>query len=78
MTLTERVQAPTPKFFKKVRNGGIILATIGATLLAAPAALPPLLLKIAGYLTVAGGVAGAVSQATTNNDPAPTDASDGH
>ena len=68
MTVLERVQAPTPKFFKKVRNGGILVATIGAALLAAPAGLPPLVLKLAGYLAVAGSVATTVSQVTTNGD----------
>ena len=65
MTILQRVQAPTPKFFKTVRNGGLMLATLGAALLAAPIALPAAVLNIAGYLTVAGGVASAVSQATT-------------
>lgn len=65
MTILQRVQAPTPKFFKTVRNGGLILATLGAAILASPIALPAALLKIAGYLTVAGGVASAVSQATS-------------
>ena len=69
MTLIERVQAPTPKFFKKVRTGGLIMATVGASLLAGPAGLPPLLLKLAGYMSVAGTVATAISQTTTIGDP---------
>ena len=68
MTILQRVQAPTPKFFKAIRNGGLFLATLGASLLAAPIALPAFLIKIAGYLTVAGAVATAVSQATTTED----------
>ena len=73
MTILQRVQQPTPTFFKKVRNGGLVLATIGASLLAAPIALPPLLLKIASYLVVSGAVAGAVSQATTTSTNAVTE-----
>ena len=65
MTILQRVQSPTPKFFKTLRNSGLILATLGASLLAAPVALPAILLKIAGYLVVAGSVTGAVSQVTT-------------
>ena len=65
MTILQRVQSPTPKFFKTLRNSGLILATLGASLLAAPVALPVILLKIAGYLVVAGSVTGAVSQVTT-------------
>lgn len=70
MTILQRVQSPTPKFFKTLRNGGLILASLGAAIFAAPVALPAVLLKIAGYLVVAGSVTGAVSQVTTG-DPAP-------
>ena len=75
MNLLQRVQAPTPRFFKTIRNGGLLLAGIGASLLAAPVALPAFLLKIAGYLTVAGGVASTVSQTTTTN-PEPVNPED--
>jgi len=56
------MQEPTPKFFQKMRNIGLALGAIGAAILASPVALPALLIKIAGYLVVAGTVAGAVSQ----------------
>ena len=62
MNIVQRVKSPTPKFFKKVRNIGLVLATVASTIVAAPIALPAVLLKIAGYLAVAGGIAGAVSQ----------------
>jgi len=68
MNLIERAQAPTPKFFKKVRNIGLILAAISGTLLASPVALPLVAVKIAGYLAVAGSVASAVSQVTTEEE----------
>ena len=58
----ERIKAPTPKFFKKLRTIGLGLAAIAATVLAAPVALPAVVIQIAGYLAVAGGVLGAVSQ----------------
>lgn len=64
-TMTEivkRVKSPTPKFFKKLRNIGLVLATVATTVVAAPVALPAVVIKIAGYLAVAGGIAGAVSQ----------------
>ena len=70
MTLIQRVKSPTPGFFRKIRNTGLLLASIGASVLAVPIALPATVLTIAGYLTVAGGVASAISQATTANDPA--------
>jgi hypothetical protein len=65
MTLQQRYAAPTPKFFKVVSKWGLLLAATGGTLLASPIALPVILVKIAGYLTIAGSVATAVSQAAT-------------
>jgi hypothetical protein len=68
MTIKQRLSEPTPKFFKKVRNIGLALAAISATLLASPVALPLVVIKIAGYLAVAGSVAGAVSQTATGGE----------
>jgi hypothetical protein len=65
MTIKQRLKEPTPKFFKKVRNVGLVLAAISAAIIAAPIALPAIVVDIAGYLAVAGGVATAVSQVTT-------------
>lgn len=67
-TVIERVQSPTPKFFKKLRNIGLVLATIATTVVAAPVALPAVVIKIAGYLAVAGGIAGAVSQTAVESE----------
>ena len=66
MTIRQRFQAPTPQFFTTVSKWGLVLAAAGATLLASPVVLPAVVLQIAGYLTVAGAVATAVSQATTS------------
>jgi len=68
MKLAERVKSPTPKFFKKVRNISLSLAAISATILAAPIALPAVLIKVAGYLAVAGSVAGTVSQTAVKGE----------
>lgn len=65
MNILDRIIAPTPKFFKKVRTLGLVLAAVSASLLAAPVALPAVVVQIAGYLAVAGGVATAVSQVAT-------------
>jgi hypothetical protein len=67
MNLKERIESPTPVFFKKVRNIGLLLAAISATLLTTPVALPVVIVKIAGYLAVAGSVASAVSQTATES-----------
>lgn len=68
MKLSERVQSPTPKFFKKVRNIGLILAAISGTIVAAPIALPAVVIQIAGYLGVASAVASAVSQTAVEGE----------
>ncbi|WP_269222474.1 hypothetical protein [Flavobacterium sp. IMCC34518] len=68
MNIVKRVKAPTPKFFKVLRNIGLALAAVGGTVLAAPIALPVVVSSIGGYLAVAGGVLSAVSQITTIND----------
>src|SRR6187397_17973 len=64
MTIIERAAAPTPKFFKKLRNIGLILAAISTTIVTAPIALPAAVITIAGYLAVGSAVLGAVSQVT--------------
>ena len=68
MTLKARSESPTPTFFRKVRKWGLIMAGIGGALMAAPIALPTMIISIAGYLTVAGAVTVAVSQAATVTD----------
>ncbi|WP_264564743.1 hypothetical protein [Flavobacterium sp. N3904] len=65
MNIVKRVIAPTPKFFKVLRNIGLALAAVGGTIVAAPIALPIVVSSIGGYLAVAGGVLSAVSQITT-------------
>lgn len=62
----ERAMAPTPKFFKTLRIVGLILATVAGTILTAPIGLPVVVVNIAGYLAVAGGVLSAVSQVTVD------------
>ncbi len=65
--IIKRASAPTPKFFKVLRNVGLAMAAVGGTLLAAPIALPVIVTSVAGYLAVAGVVLSAVSQLTTEN-----------
>ena len=68
MNLIERVSSPTPKFFKKLRNIGLILATVSGTIIAAPIALPAVVIKIDGYLGVASTVVSAVSQTAVEGE----------
>jgi uncharacterized membrane protein HdeD (DUF308 family) len=65
MNAIKRAKAPTPKFFKVLRNIGLALAAVGGTVFAVPIALPVIVTSAAGYLAVAGGVISAVSQLTT-------------
>ena len=63
-----RISQPTPSFFKRLRNVGIVLASVAGAVLAAPIALPMAVINVAGYLTVAGGVLTAVSQMTVEGE----------
>lgn len=67
MNLAERYKKPTPNFFRKLRNIGIALAATGGAIIAAPISMPAILITIATYLTVAGTVATAVSQAVVQD-----------
>ena len=68
MNLIERVASPTPSLFQKLRNIGLTLAALSAAIIAAPVALPTIIITIAGYLAVAGTVLSAVSQITIPED----------
>ena len=68
LSLAERLKAPTPVFFKKLRNIGLIITTASAAILTAPVSLPVIVTTIAGYLAVAGGVISAVSQSTVEQE----------
>ena len=67
MKIIERYQKPTPKFFRILRNIGIALATAGGAIIAAPISIPATIITIATYMTVAGTVATAVSQAVVSD-----------
>ena len=69
MNIVQRAKAPTPKFFKKLRNIGIALAAISAAIVTAPVSFPAGIITAAGYLGVAGAVATTVSQLTTAEEP---------
>ncbi|WP_388017171.1 hypothetical protein [Gelatiniphilus marinus] len=51
-----------------MRNIGIALATAGGAIIAAPISMPAIVVTIATYMTVAGTVATAVSQAVVTDD----------
>lgn len=68
MNLIQRAVSPTPGFFKKLRNIGLIIAAIGAAIVGAPVSLPAAIVSIGGYFAVAGTVIGAISQITTHRE----------
>lgn len=73
MKITERYKRKTPSFFRKLRNIGIALATAGGVIIAAPISLPAAVITMATYLTVAGTVATAVSQAVVSDNEKDTE-----
>ena len=73
MNLIERMSAPTPTFFKRLRNAGLVLTAVSGTIITSPVSLPAGVVQVVGYFAVAGAVASAVSQAATNNDEQPKD-----
>jgi hypothetical protein len=62
MNFINRIKAPTPGLFKKIRNAGLAMAAVSGVMLASPVPLPQQLIK------VAGGVASAICQVTTGKD----------
>ena len=62
LNLVSRVQEPTPKWFRIVRNIGLALSAVGGVLVAAPIALPAAVVSVGGYLLLGGTIIGAVSQ----------------
>ncbi|MBT1707941.1 hypothetical protein KK062_06900 [Fulvivirgaceae bacterium PWU5] len=76
MNIVDRVKAPTPKFFRVLRAIGLSLVAASGAIIAAPIAVPAVLVTVAGYLTVAGTVLTAVSQTAVEKEegaPAPDD-----
>ena len=73
MSILERLNAPTPKFYRVLRNIGLCLIASGGVLVASPIAIPAAIVTLGGYLILAGSVATAISQTvTTSETVAPT------
>ena len=66
--IVQRVQEPTPKFFRIIRNFGLLLTGISGAIVTAPIALPVLLVTVAGYMALAGTIASVVSQTAVENE----------
>jgi hypothetical protein len=66
--IINRLQGTTPRFFQILRNIGVAMAAVSATVFASHVELPKIITDIAGYLAVAGSVMGAVSQTAVLNE----------
>ena len=60
--MTERSIRARSRFYRKLRNISLTLAAISGSILAAPIALPALVIQVAGYIALAGTIAGGISQ----------------
>ena len=67
MNIINRAKAPTPKFFRILRNIGLMAAGFGGVLIASPLDLPAFVENAAQYLVLAGGIISAVSQVTVDD-----------
>ncbi len=67
MNIFQRAAAPTPKFFKVLRNIGLIMLAISGAVMTSPISLPAAVITISGYVAVAGGIISAVSQVTVSD-----------
>jgi hypothetical protein len=63
MKIKERFLAPTPKFWRKVRNVLIGIGTVSGALIVAPG-LPVLLVTLATYGVTIGTIGATLSQLT--------------
>lgn len=68
MNVVERAKAPTPKFFRVLRTVGLALLAVSGGIVAAPVALPAIIVTVAGYAAVAGTVLSAISQVTVDDN----------
>ena len=68
LNLVSRIQQPTPKWFRIVRNIGLALSAVGGVLVAAPVALPATVVAVGGYLLLGGSIIGAVSQTAISSE----------
>ena len=58
ITLSQRLTAPTPKFFKTVGKVLGIVAGVATVVVTAPVALPTIVTTVAGYVIAAASLAG--------------------
>ena len=62
MKIIERLKAPTPSYWKKIRNIAGLIGAVGATILTLPISLPAVIITGAGYAVAVGTVVATISQ----------------
>lgn len=67
LSIKQRFLAPTPKFWKKVRNIGLTIGALGGGLLTLPVSLPASVITLAGYMVATGTLTGILSQTTVKD-----------
>jgi hypothetical protein len=68
MNYLKRIKTKTPKFFRVLRNFGVILLTVGGVLVASEYELPQMISRLGEYLIVAGSVVTAVAQSVVEGN----------
>ena len=68
MEILERLTAPTPPFFRKVRNIGLVLTAIGGAVIGIPEQLPQAVGNIAGIIALVGSVMTGISQTAVKRE----------
>ena len=68
MGIIQRLVAPTPPFFVKVSNIGLIITALAAAVIGLPVELPAIVGEIAGVAAVAGSIMTGVSQAAVEKE----------
>lgn len=68
MSIVQRWNAPTPKFWKRVQKIAITLGAVAGVILTAPVSVPAAVITVAGYVATAGTVAATLSQLTVDNN----------
>ncbi len=68
MGLFNRLKSPTPLFFQRTRNWGLVLTAISASIMGLPFALPAVVSTIASYFALGGAVLSGISQAAVENE----------
>lgn len=67
--IMDRMMSETPSFWKKVRNVMLAVGTVSGIIVAAPVALPAVVVTVAGYGLTVGAVGAALSQMTKKDTP---------